>query len=81
MANQLLLWGGFGAFVLGMLALDLGVADRLGDVFVRVLGLGGLLQDLERPPYDAKPAFEITLLKCGIPKSERVSANRWELGS
>ena len=35
MANQLLLWGGFGAFVLGMLALDLGIFHRHAHV-VRV---------------------------------------------
>jgi tellurite resistance protein TerC len=35
MANQLLLWGGFGAFVLGMLALDVGVFHRHAHV-VRV---------------------------------------------
>src|SRR5262245_51143162 len=35
MANQVLLWGGFGAFVLAMLALDLGVFHRHAHV-VRV---------------------------------------------
>ena len=35
MANQLILWGGFGVFVLGMLALDLGVFHRHAHV-VRV---------------------------------------------
>jgi tellurite resistance protein TerC len=34
-ANQLILWGGFGVFVLGMLALDLGVFHRHAHV-VRV---------------------------------------------